>query len=54
MERQEPQTKQIQEPATAGENQSQVTTAEVDREEPVTPTPLQRFRALLDSAQRSQ
>jgi type IV secretory pathway VirB10-like protein len=54
MEHQEPQTKQIQEPAATGENQSQATTAEVDREEPVTPTPLQRFRALLDSAQRSQ
>jgi type IV secretory pathway VirB10-like protein len=53
MERQEQQTKQIQEPA-AGENQTQATTAEADHEETVTPTPLQRFRALLDSAQRSQ
>jgi type IV secretory pathway VirB10-like protein len=53
MERQEQQTKQIQEP-TASEDQTQATTAEADHEEPVTPTPLQRFRALLDSAQRSQ
>ena len=53
MERQEQQTKQIQEP-TASEDQTQATTAEADHEEPVTPTPLQRFRALLDSTQRSQ
>jgi type IV secretory pathway VirB10-like protein len=53
MERQEQQTKQIQEPA-AGENQTQATTAEADHEETVTPTPLQRLRVLLDSAQRSQ
>ena len=53
MERQEQQTKQIQEP-TASEDQTQATTAEADHEEPVTPTPLQRFRALLDSAQRGQ
>ncbi|HEV2396187.1 MAG TPA: TrbI/VirB10 family protein [Candidatus Sulfotelmatobacter sp.] len=54
MEHQEPRTKPLQQPAATGENQSQATTAESDREEPVTPTPLQRFRALLDSAQRSQ
>lgn len=53
MERQEQQTKQIQEP-TASEDQTQATTAEADHEEAVTPTPLQRFRTLLDSAQRSQ
>ena len=53
MERQEQQTKQIQKP-TASEDQTQVTTTEADHEEPVTPTPLQRFRAYLDSAQRSQ
>jgi len=53
MERQDQQTKQIQEPA-AGETQTQATTAEADHEETVTPTPLQRFRALLDSAKRGQ
>ena len=54
MEHQEPQTKQIQEPIATGENQSQTTTAGVDHEESVSPTPFQRFRALLESAQRSQ
>ena len=54
MERQEPQTKPIQEPAATGESPSQATTAGVDHEEAVTPTPLQRLRALLDSAQRGQ
>ena len=54
MEHQEPQTKQIQEPTATGENQSQTTTAGVDHEEPVSPTPFQRFRTLLESAQRSQ
>ena len=53
MEHQEQQTKQIQEPS-AGENQTQATTPGVDHEEPVSPTPFQRFRALLDSAQRGQ
>ena len=53
MERQEQQIKQLQEP-TASEDQTQATTAEADHEEPVTPTPLQRFRALLDSAKRGQ
>ena len=53
MDAKKQQTKQIQEP-TASEDQTQATTAEADHEEPVTPTPLQRFRALLDSAQRSQ
>lgn len=54
MEHQEPQTKPTQEPAATGENPSQATKAGGDHEEPVTPTPLQRFRALLDSAQRSR
>ena len=50
MERQDPQTRQIQEPTAAGKDQPQATPSEPDHEEPVTPTPLQRFRALLDSA----
>jgi Bacterial conjugation TrbI-like protein len=55
MEHQEPQIKKIQEPTATGENQSQATTAGVDHEEePVSPTPFQRFRTLLESAQRSQ
>ena len=53
MEHQEPQTKQMQEPTATGENQSQATTAGIDHEEPVSTTPLQRFRALLESARRS-
>jgi type IV secretory pathway VirB10-like protein len=50
MERQDPQNRQIQEPTAAGKDQPQATPAEPDHEEPVTPTPLQRFRALLESA----
>ena len=54
MEHQGPQTKQIQEPTATGKNQTQPTTAGVEDEEPVSPNPLQRFRALLDSARRTQ
>lgn len=50
MERQERQTREIPEPATAGEDQPQPTSVGPDHEEPVTLSPLQRFRALLDSA----
>jgi len=53
MERQEQQTKQIEEPV-ASETQMQATTAEADHEKTVTQTLLQRFRALLDSAKRGQ
>ena len=54
MERQEPQTRKIQEPVAASGDQRQATPAEPDHEEPVTPRPLQRFRALLDSARPNQ
>ena len=54
MERQEQQTKQIQEPTAPGEDQPQATPAEPNHQEPVTPSPLQKVRALLDSARRSQ
>src|SRR5438270_3122221 len=54
MERQEQQTRQIQEPTAPGEDQPQATPAEPDHQEPVTPSPLQKVRALLDSARRSQ
>ena len=54
MERQEQQTRQIQEPTAPGEDQRQATPAEPDHQEPVTPSPLQKVRALLDSARRSQ
>lgn len=54
MERQEQQTRQIQEPTAPGEDQPQGTPAEPDHQEPVTPSPLQKVRALLDSARRSQ
>jgi type IV secretory pathway VirB10-like protein len=54
MERQEPQTRQIQEPRAAGEDQPQATPAEPDHQEPAAPSPLQRVCALLDSARRNQ
>jgi len=54
MERQEPQTRQIQEPTAAGENQPQGAPVESDHQEPVTSSPMQKVRALLDSARRSQ
>src|SRR5260370_30318732 len=54
MERQERQTKQIQEPTAAGKDQQQATPAELDHDEPVEPSPLQRVRALLDSARSNQ
>lgn len=54
MERQEQQTRQIQEPTAPGEDQPQATPAEPDHQESVTPSPLQKVRALLDSARRSQ
>jgi len=54
MDRQEPQTRQIQEPVVATGDQGHATPAEPDLEEPVTPSPLQRFRALLDSARPNQ
>src|SRR4029077_2158113 len=50
MERQESQTRQIQEPRVADQDQQQATPAELDHDEPVTSSPLQRFRTLLDSA----
>jgi hypothetical protein len=50
MERQERQTRQIQGPKAAGQDQQQATPAELDHNEPVTSSPLQRFRTLLDSA----
>ena len=42
MERQEQQTRQIQEPTAPGEDQRQATPAEPDHQEPVTPSPLQK------------
>lgn len=54
MERQERQTRQIQEPTTTGQDQSEGTTAEPDHQEPVAPSPLQRFRDFLDSARPNQ
>jgi len=50
MERQERQTRQIQEPTAAGQDQQQATPAELDHDEPVTSSPLQRFRTFLESA----
>ena len=54
MESQAPQTRHVQEPPAPGEDQPQATPAEPDHQEPVTPSPLQKVRALLDSARRSQ
>src|SRR5260370_35390849 len=54
MERQEQQTRQIQEPTAAGGNQPQGAPVESDHQEPVTSSPMQKVRALLDSARRSQ
>jgi len=50
MERKESQTRQIQEPRVADQDQPQTTPAELDHDEPVTSSPLQRFRTFLDSA----
>jgi len=54
MERQEPQTRQIQEPTGAREDQPQAIPAEPDHQEPGPPSPLQSFLALLDRARRNQ
>src|SRR5260370_39886094 len=54
MERQEPQTSHIQEPTAAGENQPQGAPVESDHQEPVTSSPMQKVRALLDSVRRSK
>ena len=54
MERQEQQTRQIQEPTAAGENQPQGAPVESDHQEPVTSSPMQKVRALLDSARPNQ
>lgn len=54
MERQEPQTRQIQEPTGARKDHPQATPAEPDHLEPRPPTPLQSFLALLDRARRNQ
>ena len=50
MERQESQTRRIQEPTAAGQDQQQGTPAERDHDEPATSSLPQRFRTLLDSA----
>ena len=54
MERQKSQTRQIQEPTAAGQDQQQGTPAERDHDEPVTSSLPQRFRTLLDSARPNQ
>src|SRR5258708_16933967 len=54
MERQEQQTRQIQEPTAAGENQPQGAPVESDHQEPVTSSPMQKVGALLDSGRGSQ
>jgi len=46
MERQESQTRRIQEPTAADQDQQQATPAELDHDEQVTSSPLQRLRAM--------